>query len=1178
MPHSALNRLIHLLASAVMASTLCAEPPALLSNPSFEDGTGNGPTGWELTGEGEWTTGRTAHGTRAVTVTGDGEGQWRSNSLDLQPGGTYELRFRCRYRPNVLFAPAYAVAGPEFAIQVIPLAADEATPQWKQHVVRFVVPTPLPPAASRIGLGQWRLKGAIDYDDLELYPVKLAHRVHGATTLGEGESITGGAYRFAAPLATWRTVSRPLDSYTDRFHDNRWRFSKADATLVYRHHIAGHRQTKVSIQPEVWFHQETSWVLHVEVSADGIGYRSLGTFHYDGDKPTLSIPPDMLPAETIWVRLRNDASDGSTPVFYQLRGYEYSARLDGQPVEFSGVTTFVTVLGSDRSLSVAPRAPIPGEAVFGLDIANNGTTAVSLSPSVVVTHESGNSRRLHGQKRTLAPAASARVDIPYSTPQPGTYSLTCSLGPALKTALATETRVPILEANHYGKRLPSSNDGVALWWASSGWKVSRTRRPPEEEASAIHISVARNEAECAQLVVRPDVEIHSLKAIAGAFRTASGDLLPASAVDLLRVRYVNVDYVSDAFGAIGSWPDPLPPLGTGCRVPANQNQPLWLRVTPPREATPGVYRGTITVNADGASTDVSVEVNVYDFALPDQTSCRSLFGFSWNNVNQYHRLTTDEQRRTVLDKYLRSFSTHRLSPYDPAPLDHVTYTWNTNLDWEGGRLDEGQAHSGRKSLLAEDTSETSNSYAHLRSLLPISGKPLRLGLWYRTLGSNESAAIYICHFDSARQWYSGKNRHIDLRADTNWRELTRTIEEFPEGTAFVRLMAHGCRYSDPGERTGSVWVDDVSLIDTDTGAELVVDGGFEDAKVIGPELGVTFDWKRWDGALDKAVNDYHFNSFVFRVPGLGGGTFYARRPGELLGHAQGTPTHRALFQTWCGEARAHLEARGLLKRAVCYPFDEPAEKDYDFVVEQLLFLKDGFPGLSRMIPMNLGAADAFLGWVDYWCPVLSSHNRDFARERREAGDRYTWYICCSPKAPYIANFIDRAGTDLRVWLWQTWQENVDGVLIWQTNYWHSRPAYPDALQNPYEDSMSWVGGYGTKPGEKRRWNVGDGRFIYPPEAATGSQIEPILDGPVSSIRWEALRDGMEDFEYLSMLKRLLARKRQSLSSEEARQCQALLTVPAEISESLTSYTRDPGPIEARRRELAQAIEALVCRP
>jgi len=154
---------------------------------------------------------------------------------------------------------------------------------------------------------------------------------------------------------------------------------------------------------------------------------------------------------------------------------------------------------------------------------------------------------------------------------------------------------------------------------------------------------------------------------------------------------------------------------------------------------------------------------------------------------------------------------------------------------------------------------------------------------------------------------------------------------------------------------------------------------------------------------------------------------------------------------------------------------------------------------------------------------------------------------------------------------------VDGVLIWDTVWWTSSAAYPDSLQNPYEDSMSWVDGYGTPRGEKRAWNAGDGRFLYPPEACFDGGDGPVLEPPVTSMRWEALRDGMEDFEYLAMLRRLLAAKRERLTAEQITGYKHLLSMPEGISQSLTSYTRDPASIETRRHEIARAIEELSAR-
>ena len=160
-------------------------------------------------------------------------------------------------------------------------------------------------------------------------------------------------------------------------------------------------------------------------------------------------------------------------------------------------------------------------------------------------------------------------------------------------------------------------------------------------------------------------------------------------------------------------------------------------------------------------------------------------------------------------------------------------------------------------------------------------------------------------------------------------------------------------------------------------------------------------------------------------------------------------------------------------------------------------------------------------------------------------------------------------------MWQTWQRKIEGILIWQTTYWTSPAAYPDKPQNPYKDPMSWVSGYGTKRGVRRPWGNGDGRFVYPPEiAADANPPHPVIAGPVDSIRWEMLRDGVEDYEYCAMLQRLLDQKKSRLSPAESARFEALLEVPPEITSDMTHFTRDPAPIERRRDEIARAIEVL----
>ena len=167
-----------------------------------------------------------------------------------------------------------------------------------------------------------------------------------------------------------------------------------------------------------------------------------------------------------------------------------------------------------------------------------------------------------------------------------------------------------------------------------------------------------------------------------------------------------------------------------------------------------------------------------------------------------------------------------------------------------------------------------------------------------------------------------------------------------------------------------------------------------------------------------------------------------------------------------------------------------------------------------------------LGGPDIWCSITDNYDHARAEQRRKHGEKFWWYVCTGPKAPYAGLFIDHPAPEMRIWLWQTFQRNIEGILVWETTYWTSSAAYPDAKQpqNPYADPMSWTSGYSTPDG--RPPALGQRRRAFHLSAAGRRDAKgdaPVLDGPVDSIRWEHLRDGIEDYEYLCILRRRLAR-------------------------------------------------------
>ncbi len=307
---------------------------------------------------------------------------------------------------------------------------------------------------------------------------------------------------------------------------------------------------------------------------------------------------------------------------------------------------------------------------------------------------------------------------------------------------------------------------------------------------------------------------------------------------------------------------------------------------------------------------------------------------------------------------------------------------------------------------------------------------------------------------------------------------------------------------------------------------------------------------------------------------MGGGTFQSRRLGELEGFAEGTPEHARLFHDYLSQIESHLRERGWLSKAFTYWFDEPDRKDFAFVVEGMKRLKAAAPGLRRMLTKEPNPE--LLGHVDIWCGLTPQWTPEKVRQRRASGEEVWWYICTGPKAPYVTEFIDHPGTELRLWPWQSWQYGVQAILIWATTYWSSSAAFPPPkLQDPWQDPMSYVSGYDFQPGHIGYWGNGDGRFLYPPRRDPNTATEPCLDGPINSIRWENLRDGLEDYEYFWLLQQQVERVRQARGETKlVRQARALLAVPEGISKDLTHFTTDPRLMLAHRDRVARMIEKL----
>jgi hypothetical protein len=1135
-----------------------------VANPSFEAGEKT-PKGWNLSkGNGEWLKTGGLENSACVTVEGDGksDGAWLSDPVTFLPAHVYRFSFNARGEDA---GGGTAVSGPAFANVDVGIPGKE----WALYENVFAAPFRKDDLTVPLHLGQWQLKGKLFFDDVRLVPVQPVYSAAEGLVLGAGEQVDGNAYSFDAPLASeCRNHSRPLAGFTAHFNSDRWCFGEGVA-VTYRHALAGRRFLSGALDVSCGYH--VSGRLLVDVSPDAKTWQHVGVLTNTGGLK-VDLPKALFPAEAVFVRLRG----GKAPCSFQVQGYAFHGETDGKPLSLVGSTRYVEEhVKSVNKMKVQVLGL--GDAVPGGDNCvdlqlRNLSRAVLPAEARVIFSRPGAASATNALSLKLPAGEAFNVRVPYEIPGTGLWRMSVEVG----NAYTAVDSVLISEYydDSYGELIPVNNPKLNLWRASSGWKIPQRRALPRQIAKALVLRAARNEWEALQLVVAPNVTLSNLTVRASELTMGLGkNKIPAENIQVLRVGYVPVTRKTDRTGTLADWPDPLPPQRQPIGLAAGMNQPYWIRVKVPKDIPAGIYRGAVTVEADGVKASTVLNVEVYDFALPDTLTCSTSFGFSPGTVWRYQRVTDPAQRRDVLDKYLTSLSEHHVSPYNPAPMDKWSVAWTGLNPWQGGTIVTNEKAEGRGSLLVSDPSAKENVCASYEKTVTLPATGFKIAFKHKA--DKQQKFLFSLNYHRADgTWISGHNTDLAIEGKPEWQSFETTCASFPKEAATCRFSLFAAGYQEPGVATGKLWVDSLSVADAATGKSLVEGGAFEpfDAAKAEP----VFDWSAWDAAMTRAFETYHFNSFVMHLDGLGGGTFQERYEPSFLGYAETAPEYDVLFGKYLKGIEAHLKEKGWLDKAYVYWFDEPDPKDYAFVMNGFAKLKKHAPDLRRMLTEQV--EKELVGGPNLWVPLTPSLNVAGAAERRTAGDQFWWYVCCGPKAPYATEFIDHSGTEMRVWLWQTWAERVTGVLIWETVWWTSDTAYPDPakLQNPYLDPMSWVGDGHLAPGTKSAWGNGDGRLMYPPEAAAdGHPSAPVLDGPVDSIRFEMLRDGLEDYEYFAILKRLLDEKAPKMDPRMRADCEALLTVPADVSASLTRFTRDPAMIEAHRDRLARAIVELV---
>ncbi|RKH13383.1 DUF4091 domain-containing protein [Corallococcus sp. CA053C] len=246
--------------------------------------------------------------------------------------------------------------------------------------------------------------------------------------------------------------------------------------------------------------------------------------------------------------------------------------------------------------------------------------------------------------------------------------------------------------------LPAFAAAPTVW--GEGVMVKVRPETSARSATEVRLTAARNEFVSFQVALHGgDAGLQGVRARLPALEGPA--TLTGTDVTLYREALVTTTKASVAGEPVGRWPDGLVPdtdevageqrSAFPFDVPAGEARALWVDVHVPKDAPPGDYKGTVTVEAAGGfQRQVTARLTVVDAALPSTSSLPTAFLLWPPHVCRAHTGKEDcspQELQPLLARYQQMALEHRFTlsslfprkPWPPAWSDFDA-TWGPYLD------------------------------------------------------------------------------------------------------------------------------------------------------------------------------------------------------------------------------------------------------------------------------------------------------------------------------------------------------------------------------------------------------------------------------------------------------------------------------------------------------------------
>jgi hypothetical protein len=235
---------------------------------------------------------------------------------------------------------------------------------------------------------------------------------------------------------------------------------------------------------------------------------------------------------------------------------------------------------------------------------------------------------------------------------------------------------------------------------------------------------------------------------------------------------------------------------------------------------------------------------------------------------------------------------------------------------------------------------------------------------------------------------------------------------------------------------------------------------------------------------------------------------------------------------------SHLRQKEWLSRTLFHIKDEPSMHNSMAWREMSSYIHQYAPDLKRIDAIE---TTNLLDYIEIAVPKLDAFGTwyDSYRSAQQKGTEIWFYtVGIYQGSLYPNKTIDLPVMNSRILHWLNYRFDATGYLHWGWNQWED---------NPYQD----VG-----------MHIGDGWHVY-----------PVKEGVLNSLRWEEMRNGIQDYECFRMLEDKIRALKDSLGCRAAwiDPKQRGKEIASQVVISLSEHSNDPLVLDKAKKELIREI-------